>query len=61
MNTSLVHFKDKQSLAIIIDLTILLSCSVSLLLTTTEAAVVDNSHDKNKPPSRVPDMDDLDL
>lgn len=61
MNTSLVHFKDKQSLAIIIDLTILLSCSVSLLLTTTEAAVLDNPHDKNKPPSRVPDMDDLDL
>ncbi|KAL2624663.1 hypothetical protein AAZV13_07G008600 [Glycine max] len=37
------------------------AASVSLLLTTTEAAVVDNSHDKNKPPSRVPDMDDLDL
>lgn len=43
------------------DLTIFFSCSVSLLLTTTEAAVVDNPHDKNKPPSRVPDMDDLDL
>jgi len=43
------------------DLTIFLSCSVSLLLTTTEAAVVDNPYDKNKPPSRVPDMDDLDL
>ncbi|BAT98395.1 hypothetical protein LR48_Vigan1082s001500 [Vigna angularis] len=37
------------------------AASVSLLLTTTEAAVVDNPHDKNKPPSRVPDMDDLDL
>ncbi|KAF7843487.1 chaperonin CPN60-like 2, mitochondrial [Senna tora] len=33
--------------------------SVSLLLTTTEAAVVDDPDDKNKPPSRVPDMDDL--
>ncbi|KAL2617321.1 hypothetical protein AAZV13_08G179300 [Glycine max] len=37
------------------------AASVSLLLTTTEAAVLDNPHDKNKPPSRVPDMDDLDL
>ncbi|XP_027906609.1 chaperonin CPN60-like 2, mitochondrial [Vigna unguiculata] len=37
------------------------AASVSLLLTTTEAAVVDNPYDKNKPPSRVPDMDDLDL
>ncbi|TKY64366.1 Chaperonin CPN60 2 [Spatholobus suberectus] len=37
------------------------AASVSLLLTTTEAAVVDNPHDKNKPASRVPDMDDLDL
>ncbi|XP_027336265.1 chaperonin CPN60-like 2, mitochondrial [Abrus precatorius] len=37
------------------------AASVSLLLTTTEAAVVDNPNDKNKPPSRVPDMDDLDL
>ncbi|KAG5000667.1 hypothetical protein JHK87_021739 [Glycine soja] len=37
------------------------AASVSLLLTTTEAAVLDNPHDKNKPPSHVPDMDDLDL
>ncbi|KAK7381758.1 hypothetical protein VNO80_00305 [Phaseolus coccineus] len=37
------------------------AASVSLLLTTTEAAVVENPNDKNKPPSRVPDMDDLDL
>ncbi|KHN11282.1 Chaperonin CPN60-like 2, mitochondrial [Glycine soja] len=37
------------------------AASVSLLLTTTEAAVLDNPHDKNKSPSRVPDMDDLDL
>ncbi|ESW07543.1 hypothetical protein PHAVU_010G138700 [Phaseolus vulgaris] len=36
------------------------AASVSLLLTTTEATVVEN-HDKYKPPSRVPDMDDLDL
>ncbi|OIW17172.1 hypothetical protein TanjilG_18127 [Lupinus angustifolius] len=35
------------------------AASVSLLLTTTEAAVVENVNDKNKPPSRVPDMDDL--
>lgn len=38
---------------------LLSSCSVSLLLTTTEATVVENP-DKNKPPGRVPDMDDLD-
>ncbi|KAL2337955.1 hypothetical protein Fmac_012401 [Flemingia macrophylla] len=37
------------------------AASVSLLLTTMEAAVVENPNDKNKPPSRVPDMDDLDL
>lgn len=36
------------------------AASVSLLLTTTEAAVVDNPNDKNKLRSRVPDMDDLD-
>ncbi|XP_061370311.1 chaperonin CPN60-like 2, mitochondrial [Gastrolobium bilobum] len=36
------------------------AASVSLLLTTTEAAVLENPNDKNKPPSRVPDMDDLD-
>lgn len=35
-----------------------LFCSVSLLLTTTEAAVVDKPNEK-KPPSRVPDMDAL--
>ncbi|KAM1011117.1 hypothetical protein ACFX13_047254 [Malus domestica] len=34
------------------------AASVSLLLTTTEAAVVDNP-DQKKPPSRVPDMDAL--
>ncbi|KAL1339093.1 hypothetical protein AAHE18_U008000 [Arachis hypogaea] len=37
------------------------AASVSLLLTTTEAAIVDNPKDKNKAPSRVPDMDALDI
>ncbi|KAK7294350.1 hypothetical protein RJT34_17239 [Clitoria ternatea] len=37
------------------------AASVSLLLTTTEAAVVDNPNDKNKPPSRVADLDELDI
>ncbi|AET01573.1 putative chaperonin Cpn60/TCP-1 family, groEL-like apical domain, groEL-like equatorial [Medicago truncatula] len=36
------------------------AASVSLLLTTTEASIVENMSDKNKPPQRVPDMDDLD-
>lgn len=36
------------------------AASVSLLLTTTEASIVENTSDKNKPPQRVPDMDDLD-
>ncbi|XP_002527401.2 chaperonin CPN60-like 2, mitochondrial isoform X1 [Ricinus communis] len=35
------------------------AASVSLLLTTTEAAVVDNPNEK-KPPSRMPDMDAMD-
>ncbi|KAI5422600.1 chaperonin CPN60-like 2, mitochondrial [Lathyrus oleraceus] len=36
------------------------AASVSLLLTTTEASIVENMSDKNKPPHRVADMDDLD-
>ncbi|GAU38838.1 hypothetical protein TSUD_356890, partial [Trifolium subterraneum] len=36
------------------------AASVSLLLTTTEASIVESPNDKNKPPQRVPDMDDLD-
>ncbi|XP_050918654.1 chaperonin CPN60-like 2, mitochondrial [Lathyrus oleraceus] len=36
------------------------AASVSLLLTTTEASIVENMSDKNKPPQRVADMDDLD-
>ncbi|CAK8560321.1 unnamed protein product [Lathyrus sativus] len=36
------------------------AASVSLLLTTTEASIVENVSDKNKPPQRVADMDDLD-
>ncbi|KAK2406403.1 hypothetical protein P8452_68729 [Trifolium repens] len=36
------------------------AASVSLLLTTTEASIVESLNDKNKPPQRVPDMDDLD-
>ncbi|KDO65217.1 hypothetical protein CISIN_1g0081811mg, partial [Citrus sinensis] len=35
------------------------AASVSLLFTTTEATVLVNSDDKNKPPSRVPNMDGL--
>ncbi|KAM6601619.1 hypothetical protein CsatA_021228 [Cannabis sativa] len=35
------------------------AASVSLLLTTTEAAVVENT-DQKKPPSRMPDMGDMD-
>ncbi|XP_065866709.1 chaperonin CPN60-like 2, mitochondrial [Euphorbia lathyris] len=35
------------------------AASVSLLLTTTEAAIVENPNQK-KPPSRMPNMDDLD-
>ncbi|KAH9713367.1 Chaperonin CPN60-like 2 [Citrus sinensis] len=35
------------------------AASVSLLFTTTEATVLVNSDDKNKPPSRVPNMDSL--
>ncbi|XP_050234713.1 chaperonin CPN60-like 2, mitochondrial [Mercurialis annua] len=35
------------------------AASVSLLLTTTEAVVVDNPNEK-KPPSRMPDMDSMD-
>lgn len=37
------------------------AASVSLLLTTTEAAVVDDPTDSNKPPKRVADMDELDI
>nr|AFK48092.1 unknown [Lotus japonicus] len=36
------------------------AASVSLLLTTMEAAVVENPNNKNKSPSPVADMDDLD-
>ncbi|XP_058745348.1 chaperonin CPN60-like 2, mitochondrial [Vicia villosa] len=36
------------------------AASVSMLLTTTEASIVENMSDKNKPPQRVADMDDLD-
>lgn len=36
------------------------AASVSLLLTTTEAAVVDNPNDKSSVPSRMPVMDDMD-
>ncbi|GKV00860.1 hypothetical protein SLEP1_g13476 [Rubroshorea leprosula] len=35
------------------------AASISLLLTTTEAAILDNPNEK-KPPSRMPDMDDMD-
>ncbi|XP_059456781.1 chaperonin CPN60-like 2, mitochondrial isoform X2 [Corylus avellana] len=35
------------------------AASVSLLLTTTEAAVVDHPDDKNKRPSRMPNLDDM--
>ncbi|KAI5416161.1 hypothetical protein KIW84_041271 [Lathyrus oleraceus] len=34
--------------------------SVSLLVTTIEASIVENMSDKNKPPQRVANMDDLD-
>ncbi|KAJ0008040.1 hypothetical protein Pint_28949 [Pistacia integerrima] len=36
------------------------AASVSLLLTTTEAAVMENPDDKNKLPNRMPAMDDMD-
>lgn len=36
-----------------------LDCSVSLLLTTTEATVVDHPDEKNSAPSRMPAMDDM--
>lgn len=38
---------------------VLSNCSVSMLLTTTEAAVMENPNDKNKLPSRMPAMDDM--
>ncbi|KAI4355508.1 hypothetical protein L6164_004272 [Bauhinia variegata] len=34
------------------------AASISLLLSTTEAAIVEDPNDKNKPPSRMPDLDD---
>ncbi|XP_028797785.1 chaperonin CPN60-like 2, mitochondrial [Neltuma alba] len=37
------------------------AASVSLLLTTTEASVVDDTTGPNKPPKRVADMDELDI
>ncbi|XP_028778751.1 chaperonin CPN60-like 2, mitochondrial [Neltuma alba] len=37
------------------------AASVSLLLTTTEASVVDHTTGPNKPPKRVADMDELDI
>ncbi|XP_050897973.1 chaperonin CPN60-like 2, mitochondrial [Lathyrus oleraceus] len=36
------------------------AASVALLLMTTETSIVENMSDKNKPPQRVADMDDLD-
>lgn len=36
------------------------AASVSLLLTTTGAAVVDHPDEKNKPPGRMPNLDDMD-
>lgn len=34
-------------------------CRISLLLTTTEAAVVDNPNEKNPMAGRMPEIDDM--